>query len=85
MNVHVYYVKKEIEDVVFDCFGSDEWTQRLLKLGKFNNGRWMEFTAEELAAMEAEGNLTTYEKEIVSVLQGLIEASGGEPVYLEYF
>jgi hypothetical protein len=84
MEMHAYYVKKQIGNVVFDCCESDEWTQRLLKLGKFDNGRWMEFTADELAAIEAEENLTTYEKEVVSLLKRIIEANRGEPVYLEY-
>lgn len=83
--MHVYFVEKVIGDVVFDCYDCDEWTQRLAALGKFSNGRWMEFTAEELTEMEAKGDLTPYERDIVTVLQGLIEANRGEPVYLEYF
>jgi hypothetical protein len=54
-------------------------------LGKFDNGVWMEFTAEELAEMEAKGDLTRHEQEIVWQLQGIIEANGGKPAYLEYF
>lgn len=85
MGLHVYLAKKEICDVVFDYDRSDEWTQRFLALGKFDNGVSMEFTAEELADMEAQGDLTPYEQEIVGQLKGSIEANGGKPVYLEYF
>jgi len=85
MYFHAYVVTKDIGDVIFDCYDSDEWTQRLLKLGKFDNGINMEFTAEELAEIEAQGDLTLHEREIVWDLQGIIEANGGKPVYLEYF
>ncbi len=85
MGLHAYLVRKDIGDVIFDCFDDDEWTKRLLAMGKFDNGVWMEFTGEELAEMEATGNLTPYEQEIVTQLQGVVEANGGQPAYLEYF
>lgn len=86
MGVHVYFVKGDICEVVFDCyFGStDKWCQRLLGLGKFDNGRWMEFTCKEVTEMEAKGDLTRYELEIVWSLQSIIEANGGENVRLEF-
>jgi len=55
----------------------------LLALTKCDNGVSMEFTAEELADVEAKGNLTPYEREIAGQLKASIEADGGEPIYLE--
>jgi len=81
--MHVFLVKTEIYDAVFGCDYSQEWTQRLLALTKCDNGVSMEFTAEELADMEAKGNLTPYEREIAGQLKASIEADGGEPIYLE--
>ena len=85
MGVHVYFVEEDICEVIFSCYLHDGWTERLLRLDKFDNGMWMEFTNKELAEMEAEANLTRYEQEIVWSLQLMIEANGGESIRLEFF
>ena len=85
MAVHVYLVQEDYCEAVFTCCfcSTDKWYQRLLTLGKFDNGRWMEFTYKELAEMEAKGDVTRYEEEIVWSLKWIIEANGGEKVRLE--
>ena len=86
MGVHAYLVKKIVfGGIVFNCFHPDKWCQRLWRLNKFDNGVWMEFSAEEIADIEAEGDLTPEEQAIVSRLKELIEVNNGEPVCLKYF
>ena len=86
MGLHAYLVKEIVYGgIVFNCHHPDEWCQRLLRLNKFDNGHWMEFSAEELADIATVADLTPEEQVIVSRLRELIENNNGEPVQLQYF
>ena len=76
MGLRAYLVEKKFSEEVFNCYEPDEWHDRLMAMGKFDNGMWMEFTDEELDEMEAdEANpLSDAEKHIVAVLRAAIAA-----------
>lgn len=87
MGLRAYLVEKKFSEEVFNCYEPDEWHDRLMAMGKFDNGMWMEFTDEELDEMEAdEANpLSDAEKHIVAVLRAAIAARyASDCVYLEY-
>jgi hypothetical protein len=86
MGLRAYVVQKEIGDQVFDCYDPQEWFDRLQRLGKFDNGCWMEFTEGELDDMEADDKwpLTDDDKAIVADIRKALKASGRDYLYLEY-
>ena len=86
MGLRAYLVEKKVGDEVFDCHCPDEWHDRLMEMGKFDNGKWMEFTKEELDEMEADNEypLSDAERTIVAVLRAAMAARGDDYVYLEF-
>ena len=85
MGMRAYIVEKKFGNEVFDCYHPDEWFNRLLRLDKFANGVWMEFTNEDLQEMEADSThpLSDQEKLIVAAIRTAMD--GDDCLYLEYF
>ena len=69
------------------CYHPEEWFNRLMRLGKYDNGVWMEFDEEELDEIEADEKhpLSDGEREIVARIRAAMAAKGSDILYLGYW